>query len=115
MVQQGGQVRTSGLAIASMVLGIFGIVFGWISFGLSGFIGLPFGIAALVQIHKSRGTVVGEGMAIAGIITSSLPAVGFIVIFVLPWLFGFQLPEIHIGSFNEADVPMLQEFLESVN
>ena len=52
--------RTSGLAIASMVLGISGIVLWFLTFGIPGFIGLPLGIAALVQIHKSGGTATGR-------------------------------------------------------
>ncbi len=51
---------TSGLAIASLVLGILG-------FGL---IGLILGIVALSQINKSDGEIGGKGLAIGGIITS---------------------------------------------
>ena len=74
-------VRKSGLAIASMVLGIVSIVLvflapffflshippAWsrtlfLSFGIVGLIGLAFGIITLFRIHKSNGTLTGRGM-----------------------------------------------------
>jgi len=53
---------TSGMAIASLVLGICGF------FCVTPLIGLGLGIAALAQISKTRQP--GRGMAIAGIILS---------------------------------------------
>jgi hypothetical protein len=55
---------TSGLAIASLVLGICGF------FCVTPFIGIPLGIAALSKIGRTGGS--GKGMATAGIILSSL-------------------------------------------
>ena len=60
--------KTSGMAIASLVLGILGIA----SCGLAAIIGLVLGIVALAQINKSQGQLAGKGLAIAGIIVSSL-------------------------------------------
>lgn len=60
--------RTSGLAIASLVLGI-------LSFMLSILTGLPAiicGIVSLVKIGNSRGALGGSGMAVAGIVLGSL-------------------------------------------
>jgi hypothetical protein len=62
-------VRTSGMAITSMILsistfallGVFGIV--WI-------LGLVFGIVALNKINKSGGQIKGKGFAITGIAVS---------------------------------------------
>jgi hypothetical protein len=53
--------RTSGLAIASLVLGLLGI---------TAFIGLVLGIIARVKIKRSQGTLGGGGIALAGIIVS---------------------------------------------
>jgi hypothetical protein len=54
--------RTSGLAIASMVLGIV-----WI-FWLGSILAVIFGHVALSQIKRSMGTLSGRGMAIAGLV-----------------------------------------------
>jgi hypothetical protein len=58
--------KTSGLAIASLVLGILGIV----SCGLASIPGLILGIVSLVRIRRSRGALGGRGFAIAGTIVS---------------------------------------------
>ncbi len=60
---------SSGLAIASLVLGILGIV----CFPLIGVIGLILGIVALVKC--SKGTASGQGMAIGGVITGVLSVI----------------------------------------
>ena len=54
--------RTSGLAIASMVLGIV-----WI-FWLGSILAVIFGHVALSQIKRSMGALSGRGMAIAGLV-----------------------------------------------
>lgn len=58
--------RTSGLAVASLILGILG------AFVITGLLGLIFGIIALVQIGGSRGRLRGQGLAIAGTVISGL-------------------------------------------
>lgn len=57
---------TSGLAIASLVLGIFG----FFTLGLTGIVGLIMGIVALKQISQSNGRVGGNGVAVAGVVVS---------------------------------------------
>jgi type II secretory pathway pseudopilin PulG len=59
--------KMSGLAIASLVLGILGICGGF-----TAVLGLILGIIAIVKINNSRGTLAGHGIAIAGIIISAL-------------------------------------------
>jgi Domain of unknown function (DUF4190) len=58
--------RTSGLAIASMVLGIV-----WV-FWIGSILAVIFGHIALSQIKRSMGTVGGKGMAIAGLVLGYL-------------------------------------------
>jgi hypothetical protein len=58
----------SGLAIASLVLGVLGIV----TLGLTGIPGLILGIIALRQINRSPGRLGGTGMAIAGMCVSGV-------------------------------------------
>lgn len=64
--------RTSGMAIASLILGIVG-------FSLFAII---FGIIALSQIKKSNGLVTGKGMAIAGIILGIIAIIVTIIIII---------------------------------
>ena len=54
--------RTSGLAIASLVLGIV-----WV-FWLGSILAVIFGHIALSQIKRSMGVLTGRGMAIAGLV-----------------------------------------------
>lgn len=67
----------SGLAIASMVLGIISIVcslsmiFVFLGFIL-GIVGLVLGIVGKSKIKTSQGQIGGDGMALAGIICSSI-------------------------------------------
>ncbi len=59
--------RTSGLAIASLILGIAGIVLCVIGF-LPGIAAIVLGIVALARISADKAGLAGSGMAIAGIV-----------------------------------------------
>jgi len=65
--------KTSGLAIASLVLGICGIF----TCGPAAIIGLILGIIGLSEISKRAEQLKGKGLAIAGIVTS---AIGIVLI-----------------------------------
>lgn len=54
--------RTSGMAIASMVLGIL-----WL-YWIGSLLAVIFGRIALAEIDRSRGTVGGRGMAVTGLV-----------------------------------------------
>ena len=58
--------KTSGLAVASLVLGISGLC----TCGVTSLVGLVLGIVALRRIGESAGTLTGKGVGIAGIIWS---------------------------------------------
>lgn len=60
--------KTSALAVTSLVLGILGLF----TCGITSFFGLIFGIVALVKIKGSRGTLAGNGLALAGTIVSGV-------------------------------------------
>ena len=60
-------VRTSGLAIASLVCGILSLLT-----GVTALLGLPLGIFALIRIRNSKGEFKGSGLAIAGIVCSCI-------------------------------------------
>ena len=72
--------RTSGMAIASLVLGIFGFL------GVTALVAVVLGIVALVQISGSRGRLRGQGLAIAGICLSA-----FMLVAILPAMLLFPV------------------------
>ena len=75
-------VKTSGMAIAALVLGILGIF----TCALTAIPAIILGIVSLVRIEKSGGSLTGRGFAIAGII---VPAVALPVIALL---MGIMMP-----------------------
>jgi hypothetical protein len=60
--------KTSGMAIASLVLGLLTFP----TCGVGGLLGLIFGIVAIIKISNSEGRLRGKGMAIAGISISAV-------------------------------------------
>jgi hypothetical protein len=69
---------TNGLAIASLVFGIAGLVF--FACGVGSILALVFGYMARGQIDRSQGRESGRGVAIAGIIMGWI-GVAILVIF----------------------------------
>jgi hypothetical protein len=61
-------VKTSGMAIASLVLGILGLF----TCGITALIGLILGIIAMVKVKNSGGRLGGNGIALAGVIVSGI-------------------------------------------
>jgi prepilin-type processing-associated H-X9-DG protein len=83
------KAKTSGLAIASLALGIAGPC----TLGLGSIIGLILGIVGLVKIGRSAGAKGGRGLAIAGIAVSGLgiailPFLGMLAAILMPAMFG---------------------------
>ena len=60
--------KTSGLAVSSLILGILG----FFTVGLAAITGLILGIVGMNSIKKSSGNLKGRGLALSGIITSSV-------------------------------------------
>ena len=78
--------KTSGLAIASLVLGICGIF----TCGMAAIVGLILGICGICAISKRGEQLKGKGLAIAGIITS---AIGIVLIpFTIAILMAILMP-----------------------
>ena len=63
---------TSGLAIASMVCGILGLVLSCMFLGILGIPAVVCGHMAMHQINNSRNMIVGRGMALTGLICGYL-------------------------------------------
>jgi len=66
----GASTKTSGLAIASLVLGIVGIATCGLTLLVTAPVGLVLGLVAMNKIGKSQGQLGGRGLALAGLITS---------------------------------------------
>jgi prepilin-type processing-associated H-X9-DG protein len=60
--------KTSGMAIASLVLGILGLL----ACGITSLPGLILGAVGLSQINRSEGRLTGQGLAIGGLATSAV-------------------------------------------
>lgn len=67
--------RNNGLAIASLVCSIAGILF----LSIPSVLGVIFGFVARSQIRRSNGTQSGDGLALAGVIVG-LCVIGFWVV-----------------------------------
>jgi len=78
-------VKTSGMAIASLVLGIVGFV---LAGGLFSVLAIIFGGIGMGQINRSHGALKGKGMAVSGLV---LGIVGLILGIIIIALVGFNL------------------------
>ena len=90
----------SGLAIASLVCGILGVLTGIFIFsGLSlGLAGIVLGIVALVKVKN--GTASGKGMAIGGIVTGALGMIAAVAMMVLGIVLASQCVENAVQDSN---------------
>jgi len=79
------EAKTSGLAIASFVLGVLSFC----TFFTTGIVAIILGIVSLVKIGKSGGRLKGNGLAIAGI---AVPAVSAFFMLMLPLMLGILMP-----------------------
>jgi len=70
------QPKTSGMAIASLVLGIAGLC----TAGLTSIVGLILGIVALLKIGRSGGQMAGRGLALGGILSSAITLAIWLVV-----------------------------------
>ena len=77
--QPTSRTRTSGLAIASLVTGLF--FWCWV---VPGVVSIVLGHLALESIEDSGGTKTGRGMAIAGIVLGWV-GIGIVGLLVLAW------------------------------
>lgn len=90
---------SSGLAIASLILGILGLLSGWAVFGgVLGLVGVILGIVALVKVKN--GTASGKGMAIGGIVTGALGMIVAAVVMVISIVLAGQCVENAVQDSN---------------
>jgi prepilin-type processing-associated H-X9-DG protein len=82
LTAQAPKPKTSGLAVASLILGILGLF----TCGTTALVGLILGIIAMVRIRNSGGRTGGSGLALAGTIVSA------VFVLMLPLLAAMLLP-----------------------
>lgn len=70
--------KSNGLAIASLVCGLAGIL----TCGVASLAAIPLGFVAISQINKSNGTQTGKGLAIGGIVTGFIVVIGGIALWI---------------------------------
>ena len=77
-------IKSSGMAIAALILGIMSIF----TCGLTAIPAIILGIVSLVRIEKSGGSLTGRGFAIAGIVVPSvaLPVIALLMGIMMPAL-----------------------------
>ena len=92
-----GTVQKQGLAIATLILGIFSITIGWCcSIGLlTAPVGIVLGIISLVQIKNDPVTNTGKPLSIIGLCLSGFYVIVWFLIFML---YGMA---IFMGSLNQ--------------
>jgi hypothetical protein len=79
------QQPTNGFAVASMILGILGLIIGICLGPIPGIAALILGLVALGQINKAPQGSSGKPMAIVGIVTGSLSLLFYGAMFIL-WI-----------------------------
>jgi Protein of unknown function (DUF1559)/Domain of unknown function (DUF4190) len=83
-----GQPRTSGMAVASLILGLLSFCTSFLTGGPA----VVLAIMSLIAIKNSNGQVRGTGLAIGGLITGLL---GTLAVFVLPLLLLPAVQKVH--------------------
>ncbi len=94
----GAQKKTLGMAVASLILGLFFII-PFINL-LTGLVAITLGVIALVKISNNQDTLKGKGLAITGI---SLGALGVLMIPVLGMLAAIAIPNFLMARINAYD------------
>ena len=102
------QPKTSGMAVASLVLGIVGTIF----CAVASLVGLILGIVSLNTIKISAGQLTGRGLAIAGIVTSSVSIMLGLLMLTLP-LIGIAVSIPWMKTFTQGTVSSQQIVGES--
>ena len=74
--------QTQGLALASMITAIAGIVFGGCLGPLPGIAGLIMGLVALSQIKKTPDKVTGKPFATAGVIIGAISTAFYLILLI---------------------------------
>lgn len=86
---EGLETKTHGLAIASLVLGILGLLTFFVGIGfLFALLAIIFGAISKGKIRNSGGFYTGKGMATAGLVLGIIPMALLLIVFVIAGLLG---------------------------
>lgn len=96
--------KTSGLAVASLILGVLGFC----TLGITALFGIILGIVSLVQISGSRGRLGGAPIAVIGLIVS-----GFCILFIP--IMGAILFPVFVQAREQARSTACQENLKHLS
>ncbi len=78
--------KTSGMAVAGLLFGLFGLMGGWICCGpLFSLLGIVFSGVALSQINRNPSRETGRGIAMTGLVLSILGLVATLIFSALFW------------------------------
>ena len=79
---------TSGLAVASLVLGILGLLLGWLCCGLAlPVLAIVFGHIAYAQINAKPAVLTGKGLAVAGFVLGYISMALTLIVVLLVGMF----------------------------
>lgn len=109
--------QSTGMATASLVLGIISIVLGILMFALPLLFLVPIIGLILGIVFKTKHLPVGKGLSTAGIITSSLGLILPIVFLVIVMVFMFKNPEFmrnYMNQLKEISPEQYQEFYDQL-
>lgn len=90
LVYPGTSAPSQSLAMASMIVGLGGILLSWCFGPVPGIVALVLGLVALSQIKKSPEKYTGRGMAITGIVVGAL-TIAFYILLVIGWILASAL------------------------
>lgn len=101
----GMPLRTSGKAIAALVLGIVAICIAYLGL-VTGIIAIVFGILAMKEIDRNPTTIKGKGMAIAGLVMGILAVIGNLILLIF---LGAVFSEI-LECVDDPDAPGCEDY-----
>jgi hypothetical protein len=110
MAADAGVPKTSGMAIASMVVGILGVFGGWMCCGVAlPIIAIVLGHISFAQIQKTPANLTGKGLAIAGFTTGYVGLLLGIIVSLLLGTFAATMAAVLDEMnklFQQAGVPL---------
>lgn len=103
-------IRTSGLAIASLVLGILA----FFTLGVTGIVAVILGHMALSRIRRQPAELGGSGLAIAGLVTGYIGIVLLILMLLIPLFLGGAIFAMK-GIGDQAKLQQVQSDFKSLD
>ena len=104
--------RTSGMAIASFVLGVIGIVSWWMGGFVISILAIIFGIIGLREVKRAPDEVTGYGLALAGFILGVVTLAMGVMAMIFVGIFTWHIwKEIYREIYHEINMQTLITFV----